>query len=136
MHVADPRRLRSTDGAATPDLVAPGRLEARRRCDQRPDRAEQAALNTTTEGRARWSNRAAVIELGMDPDWVTTRSTLAGLRAAARTSWSLGVGREERGRALLGHVEHTPVEPRRARDVGQAVPEAGVEHVPEPVEGV
>jgi hypothetical protein len=30
MHVADPRRLRSTDGAETPDLVAPGRLEARR----------------------------------------------------------------------------------------------------------
>src|SRR4051794_6617811 len=44
--VADPRDLRSADGAETRDLVAPGRLEVRRR-DQRTDRAEQAALNVS-----------------------------------------------------------------------------------------
>src|SRR3954469_7212119 len=47
MDVADPRDLRSADGAETRDLVAPGRLEARRRRDQRTDRAEQAALNVS-----------------------------------------------------------------------------------------
>src|SRR5262249_17457205 len=58
--VADPRDLRSADGAPAADLAAARGLEARRRSDQCARRPEQAALNKLV-GKARmvWATGVA-----------------------------------------------------------------------------